>query len=450
MTVSDRHPEYTADREIEWRLMRDSYEGESGMKRRTILYLPMPPAWRNFPDQGASAYLAYITRARYPEILSSAVRGMAGVIHGQEWQIELPPGLEYITERATSDGLPLEMFSRRITTELLLTGRYAVATDAPPNGGDPYLVGYGAETLINWDENQDFYAFQEVDYRRDGMTWDKVLMTRVMELDETGRYVQRIFDDGIEVQRIEPTLRGGGRMDFVPVAVGGAMDMDLKPDSPPLIGVARAALAHYQINADYRMALYMAYQDTLFIYNAEKAPTAVGAGVVVSLTSAEVGKDVRAEYLSPSGNAIEAHERAMDREQQAAVRSGAQLFDNTPRGQESGEARRLRFSAETATLATIAGSSAAILERALRNAAIMAGLDPEAVVVKPPQNMLEGRLDGAEVTALVGAWEKGAFGYTTLYENLQRGRIASMERTAEQEEALILAGREALPDDQVM
>jgi hypothetical protein len=214
-----------------------------------------------------------------------------------------------------------------------------------------------------------------------------------------------------------------------------------------LIGVARAALAHYQLNADYRMALYMAYQDTLFIYNAETAPTAVGAGVVVALTSAEVGKDVRAEYLAPSGNAIQAHERAMDREQQAAVKSGAQMFDNTPRGQESGEARRLRFSAETATLATIAGSSAAILERALRNAAIMAGADPLAVVVSPPQNMLEGRLDGSDVTALVSAWEKGAFGYQTLYENLQRGRIASPERTAEDEEALIVARRDGLPDD---
>jgi hypothetical protein len=383
MTVSDRHPEYTADREVEWRLMRDSYEGESAIKRRNILYLPMPGAWKAMTDGGTSAYLAYITRARYPEIVSSAVRGMTGVIHGQEWQIELPPGLEYITESATADKMPLEMFSRRITTELLLTGRYAVVTDAPQGGGDPYLVGYGAETLINWDETQDFYAFQETVNRRDGMSWDKVLVTRVFELVD-GLYVQRVFDDNVLVEEIEPKTRGGVRMDFLPVAVGGAMDLDLKPDAPPFIGVARSALAHYQLNADYRMALYMAYQDTLFIYNATEKPSAVGAGVVVALQSSEIGKDVRAEYLSPSGQSIQAHERAMDREQQSAVRSGAQLFDNTPRGQESGEARRLRFSAETATLATIAGSSAAILERALRNAAIMAGADPMQVVVRPP------------------------------------------------------------------
>lgn len=449
MAVSDFHPQYTVERRNEWRLMRDSYEGESAMKTRGVLYLPKPPAWSKMSDQGAGAYLAYITRARYPEIVSTTVRGMVGVIHGQEWQIDLPPGLEYITERATAEGLPLEMFARKVTTELLLTGRYSVLTDAPDTGGDPYLVGYGAETLINWDEAGDFYAFEEMENRRTGSQWDQIKRTRILELED-GVYVQRLYDDGLQVgEDIIPTLRGGGRLDFIPVAIGGAMDTDLKPDVPPMIGVARAALAHYQINADYRMALYMAYQDTLFIYNAQEKPEAVGAGVVVSLTSSEIGKDVRAEYLAPSGASIQAHERAMDREQQSATRSGAQLFDNTPRGQESGEARRLRFSAETATLATIAGSSAAILEKALRHAAIMAGVDPEAVVVKPPQNMLEGQLEGNDVTALVSAWERGAFGYQTLYENLQRGRIASMERTAEDEEAIIAAGR-GLPDDEIL
>jgi len=124
----------------------------------------------------------------------------------------------------------------------------------------------------------------------------------------------------------------------------------------------------------------------------------------------------------------------MDREQQSAIRSGAQMFDNTPRGQESGKARRLRFSAETATLSSVVNSSGAILESALKQAAIMAGANPDEVVVAPPQNLLEGRLDAGEIQALVNAWERGAFGYATLYENLQRGRIASPERTYEDEE----------------
>jgi hypothetical protein len=67
----------------------------------------------------------------------------------------------------------------------------------------------------------------------------------------------------------------------------------------------------------------------------------------------------------------------------------------------------------------------------------MAGANPDEVVVTPPGNMLEGRLDATEVQALVGAWEAGAFGYQTLYENLQRGRIASPERTFEEELGMV-------------
>jgi hypothetical protein len=451
MSVSTRHPEYTTSRLTEWELMRHAYEGESAIKRYTELYLPLLPGWRDVANRD-ELYLGYIRRARFPEIVSSAIRSMIGIVHGKDWQIELP-GMEYLHERATKDGLTLDAFTRRVTLELLTTGRYAVISDAPntERGGDPYLCGYNAESFINWDENdQSFYVFQEEKNVRNGFVWRKVLRTRVLELVD-GRYVQSVYDDGSLVDMIEPALPNRGPMNFIPVAVGGAMDMDLKPDTPPLIGVARAAVSHYQIYADWRTALFMAYQDTLVIHNAsdDSLPASVGAGVMISLKSAEIGKDTRAEYLSPSGKSIEAHERGMDREQQTAIRSGAALFDNTEgSGQESGEARRLRFSAETATLQSIANASAAIVEKAIRNAAMMKGLAPEGIIVKPPTDMLEGRLDATGITALVSAWEKRAFSYTTLHENLQRGGVVSMDRTPDDEYALIESEEvRALPSD---
>lgn len=454
MAVSTRHPDYTTSRLNEWELMRHAYEGESAIKRYTERYLPMPPGWKGLSTKAREdAYLTYLLRARFPEITANAIRSMIGILHSQEWHKELP-GMEHLIERATKDGLTLDTFSKRITIELLLTGRYSVATDAPDDerGGDPYLCGYNAESLINWDENdQTFYVFEETVDVRDGFVWNTVLRTRVFEL-QGGRYVQSVYDDGTLIEVKEPMLPSRTTMPNVPVVVGGAMDMDLKPDTPPLIGVARAAVAHYQLYADWRTALYMAYQDTLVIHNAtaESLPKSVGAGVLIALQSAEQGKDTRAEYIAPSGTSIEAHERAMDREQQSAIKSGASMFDNTKReGQESGEARRLRFSAETATLSTIANASAAILEKAIRNGAMMKGLDPEAIIVRPPDNLLEGRLDGQELTALVNAWERGAFSHTTLHENLQRGRIASMDRDADEEAALIDTIRD-LPEPSVV
>jgi hypothetical protein len=437
ITGTETHPDYDTNIQEEWRLMRDAYRGEIAIKRRRENYLPMPTGYKAHPggtNATDSLYQAYIMRARFPEIVSASIRGMVGIAHGQEWQIEMPNALMYLWENSDGKGMPLEALSKKITTELLITGRQGMLADAPPDGGDIYLAPYMAEEIINWSEDDDFYVLREKVRVRNGMGWTDVTKTRALELIE-GRYVQRVYMDGNLTEEYEPRGRGGAALQMIPFTIGGAMDLDLTPDTPPLIGVARAALAHYQLNADYRLQLFMSGQETLFIYNANEEPEAVGAGVVVSLTPSEIGKELRAEYVGPAGTGMAAHVIAMDREQAAAARSGAQLFDNSPRAQESGEARRLRFSAETATLTSIVGASALILERSLKQAAIMAGANPDEVVVKPPSNLLEGRMDAATLTALVGAWEKGAFGYTTLYENLQQGRIASMERDATEEQA---------------
>lgn len=437
------HPDYTAEVAEEWRLMRDAYRGETAIKKAGERYLPMPSGYKFHPggtDIGNQMYEAYKARARFPEIVNNAIRSMVGIAHGQEWQIEVPAALEPLWENSDGKGLPLEALSRRVTMELLITGRYALMVDAPPEGGDIYLAGYSAEEIINWSDDDDFYVLREVERIRSGMGWTDAIKTRELELVD-GRYVQRVYMDGELEAEYEPRARGGAALDMIPITLGGAMDLDLKPDAPPLIGVARACISHYQLNADYRLQLYMSGQETLFIYNVqqENIPKVVGASVVIGIESSDGSKEPKAEYVGPTGVGIDAHVVAMDREQLSAVRSGAQMFDNTSRGQESGEARRLRFSAETATLTSIVGASAMILERTLKQAAIMAGANPDEVFVTPPANLLEGRLDPQELSALVASWTGGAISYETLYANLQRGRIATTERDAQAEKMLIEA-----------
>ena len=417
--------------------MRDAYRGESAIKSAGQRYLLPLDGWELRSDGGASKYKLFLFRARFPEVVSNAIRSMVGIAHGQEWQIEMPAALEPLWENSDGKGLPLEALSKRITMELLITGRYALMVDAPPTGGDIYLAGYAAEEVINWSENDDYYVLREVVRERSGMGWTDVIKTRELELVD-GRYVQRVYMDGTLTEEYKPRARGGAALDMIPLTLGGSMDLDMKPNAPPLIGVARACVAGYQLYALYRNALELGNISTLVGYDVETPPKAIGPGVYIDIKSSS-DRQAKLEYVSPSGLEIDSLVTAMDREQMAAVRSGAQLFDNTPRGQESGEARRLRFSAETATLTSIVGASAMILERALKQAAIMSGTNPDEVVVTPPANLLEGRLDAQELTALVASWTGGAISYETLYANLQRGRIASVERTAEEEAALIEA-----------
>ena len=433
MGVSSLHPSITPQRLAEWQVMRDTMAGQEHIKAKAERYLPMPGGFRAQPDGGQAAYQAYRKRSDFPEIVAPAIAAMVGIVHSKESQIEMPDAMMGIWENADGHGLTLEAFHRRITRNLLLMGRYAVLADAPMGGGDPYLTGYSAEAVINWD--RDWFVLDESEMVRDGFTWDFVNRYRVVELVD-GRYVATLYDgDSGAVEVVTPTMQGGGALELVPLAIGNARDLVPDAETPPLIGVGNAAVSIYQLSADYRHQLYMSGQETLVAINGP-APEAVGAGVVHQMDgNGDLPPDLK--YVSPSCAGIDAHKEAMQEQRRSAAEAGARMFDQGERAQESGEARRLRFAAETASIMSVALVSAGLLERGLRYIAMMRGVDPSQVVVTPPADLMDTTMSPQDYAALFAVYERGGMSWDTFYEAGRKGGIMSAERDAEQEFALI-------------
>src|SRR5690606_37966438 len=118
-------------------------------------------------------------RAEFPDLVALTVRGAVGTMLDKSAVIELPMEMEPLLEKATRDGLTLEALHRRIATEVMLTGRYGVLPGIAVDG-TPYLAGYVAESIINWDTDAnnvaDFVVLDESGYVRDPETnkWDTV------------------------------------------------------------------------------------------------------------------------------------------------------------------------------------------------------------------------------------------------------------------------------------
>ncbi|MDF2797434.1 MAG: 62kDa structural protein [Devosia sp.] len=438
--VDTKHPEYIARADL-WQLMRDTSGGEADVKAAGEEYLPQPSGFKAQPDGGRVLYAAYQKRAQFPEIVHPTIHGMVGVIHRTEAQIEMPAAMEPLWEKATKDGLPLEALHRRITAELLTTGRYSLLADAASEGSDlPWLAGYSAEALINWSDDRSMFVLDESGLRREGFRWEQQQRYRVLELKD-GRYTVQTYTGTQRApgEAIGPTGRGGAALTGIPLVVIGARDLSLPPELPPLMGVARAAIALYQLSADYRWQLFMTGQETLVVINGD-APTAVGAGAVIAIKQGDQQGTPDVKYVGPAGTGIAAHRVAMQDERQNAAQSGARMFNSSEnKTAESGDALRIRFAAETATLTSIAQSSAQGLEKALRHIAVMIGHNPEEVTVKPNLSFVDSSLTPQEAAQLVSVWQSGALSKQTVYENLQRGEIASAERSFEEEQALIEA-----------
>jgi hypothetical protein len=413
-------------------------------------------------------YEAYKLRAQFPDLMAPTVQGMLGIIHHGEAQIEgLEEGspLEDMWEKATPEGLPLETLHKRITEEILTVGRVALLVDLPPEGGDlPWIAFYKAESLINWSESKNFFVLEE-DYRvRNGFSWDGKKRYRILELtdevyqvevvDEDGRPIlqddetlaDQDVQEGIATSVVVPQVRGGKPLEQIPLVVAGSRDLSLEPDQIPLIGVTRAAYAIYRLDADYRHQLFMSGQETLFYIGLDPkdVPEYVGAGVGIAIPE---GGD--AKYVGPTGAGIEAHKTAIDDERSVAAEAGSRMFAvGDKKAAESGEALRIRARAGSATLVSVAQTSAAALETCLRFCAQLVGEDPTKIIVKPNLNFLDTDMTADEANKQVELWMNKVISYETLYANLQRGRIASEERTAEEEQELVAEEEAAsMPDD---
>ena len=186
----------------------------------------------------------------------------------------------------------------------------------------------------------------------------------------------------------------------MPFVLANATDVTETVHTPPLYGVARAALDIYQLTADYRYQLFMSGQEQLVAINGE-APDVVGAGSAHSMIGTE-GVTPDLKYVSPTCKGIESHKVAIDNYREEAALAGARLLHKESRSQESGEARRLRNRSEVASLQSVVMVSCAMLEKSLKNTALILGQNPDDVVVTAPKDILDTSMSMSDLQQRFG------------------------------------------------
>lgn len=440
------HPAYDAFAPA-WRLMRDCMAGEDEVKAKGEAYLPMKSGTRAIADPTLrqAAYDAYKLRAEFPELVAPTVRGAVGTMLDQPPAIELPAGMEALRERATRDDLSLEALHRRIATELMITGRYGVLPGLSANG-EPYLAGYIAEAITNWDtdseQRPDWLMLNESRLVLDRSTgkWEQRDQYRECSV-EGGSYGAREWVKGgagwTATEVVEAATRKREPLTELPFVFIDTNDLTPDPDDVPLYGLGKLAVRIYRLDADYTFALHMTSEPTPwangFADPAEavkngQAPTTLGSSKLWLLP-----EGATAGYLEFTGPGLAAQQQAIQDSLNRAVVFGAQLLTDTQRTAESGEAIKLRLGNQTSTLKTIAMNSAAGLERALRNLAKWMGEDPEQVRVRPNTDFFDHTLSAQEITAIVKGWLDGAYSWETTFDRLRKGGVINPEVTAEEE-----------------
>lgn len=452
--ITVRHPEYDAFAPS-WELLRNAFEGEDAVKSAGQKYLPLKNGLAKLMESAShralaqAAYDAYKARAEFPDLVALTVRGAVGTILDQAAEIELPPELEPLREKATRDGLTLEALHRRIATEVMLTGRYGLLPGIAADGS-PYLAGYIAESIINWDQDEenvaDFVVLDESGYVRDRESneWETVEKYRECFV-EGGRYGARVWTKGKEGWEVGEVVEASDRkqrpLGFLPMVFVGSNDLTPDPDDVPLYGLAKLSVRIYQLDADLRQTLHYTSEPTPMVSGYDDPQEAIKNGQVpqgIGGTNIWVlPKDGRGEFLEFTGAGAEAQHTEIKTAYDRAVMFGAQMLAEKGGANESGEAKRVRLDSQHSTLKGIAMTSASGLEKALRNVAIWIGANPDAVKVTPNLDFFDHTLGAQEITAIVKAWQDTAISWRTAFDRLKAGGVVPEDRTAEEELALM-------------
>lgn len=474
MPVTTQHELYV-EMDPQWLMMRDILAGEQRIKSRGTTYLPKPDGMRAREDATGDKdpYLNFKARAQVPDWLSPALRSMIGLAFKADPVIELPPRLESLRDRATPSGEALIDLARRALRNVLLTGRYGILPDIADNGGQPVLLGYRAESIINWRE-----AAESGDRRLElAVLAEKALSPantdifapqyddqyRVLQLIE-GRYQVELWRQTVNTDTQQPppavkSLRPGGGyiadddarqplsqrtgqpLEFIPLVIIGSTGLLADPDDIPLIGMGRAVIACYQHSASYEHALYLCSQPTPVLTGVDREDLdevtgkVIGSGAVWCLPS----PDSDAKYLevSQTGGLSELR-LAMARDRDQAAEAGARVMDQD--GVESGEARKARQTDQQATLHSCADTVSRGLTQALRNLAVWHGDDPDAVRFDLTADYSDADVDAALLRVLSEGVAKATTPRSVLYEALRLAKLTELsdedlDETIEQEGA---------------
>jgi len=456
MSIETTHPEYGL-KEDDWRQMRDTIAGQRTIKQATFLYLPATKGMvldgvKTGAEPGLSSYYAYRDRAQFLELVSDAIQIMIGIMHREEAEILLPKEMEPLRANATRRGESLLTLLRRLNVNQLSYGRIGALADIAEGASLPHIVTYQAESITNWDD------FRSVETDRDKLNfvvtsedawlrgaegqaafdWTQKTRYRVFQIGENGFYESFVKENDSSMEPVTPLFEGRS-LDFVPFTFIGANDLESSPGIIPLLGLSNAALTIYRGDADYRQSIHMLGQDTLVLIGDMSAedgdnpdsPTRIGAGSKIQLPV-----DGDAKFIGIDSNGVPEQRKSLSDDKKAAAAQGARLLENTGSQAESGEALRIRVTAKTTTLHSIALAGAAGLENTLKQIAQWIGADPEKVKVTANLDFVEDSATAEDIVKMMEAKFRGVpLSYESIHQWLQKNDVTN--RTFDEEIAQI-------------
>lgn len=454
-----------------WSMVRDAVEGEYAVKAAGDAYLP------KLTGASDAEYNAYKRRALFFEATRRTLSGLIGMVTRKEPQIEASESTkEGFLSRLTKDGQSLNALSQIVMRETLMLNKYGLLADLPKvitKKSEPWLVGYTAETMINWKYGVDESGRQmlvrmvlEEEYEQTdptdrfkavhNMQWRvlEVLLREVAEADNmpaSENQVEQVLpiqpagtnliyrvqvwrkrkdstdaaiaasssdEEFIMHDEFFPAFQGKA-MITIPFVVITAEDEDKEDQKPPLEGLASINMSHYRTSADLEHGRHFTALPTPYVIGlAEQQELTIGSSKAWMIAGVSA-QEVKIGMLEFSGQGLEALENAMEEKQKQMVVLGARLLEETKKSVEAFETHQLRSAGEQSILASVTTGVSEGINEALD---IIEGWDPSLgkITLQLNTDFIIIGMDPTMLTALIAAMQASRMSFKTFFFNMQQ------------------------------
>ena len=423
-----------------WTRIRDANTGEHAVRQKaTTEYLRIPKHMK-FDQVGP-----YADSALWFGATGRTVDGLTSTIMRRPAQINLPKEMLAWLKSVDRRGTPIEVFITALVREVISIGRFGVLIDMLSTGGDPYLAGYTAESIINWRSMVVGGAPQlslvvlqeskETPKPDDPFATETRDRYRVLQLGPTDGGGPNVYTQTIwEKQKvaggretlvaiegpITPTRRGEP-LDFIPFQFFAPANLDAAISDSPIEGLVSINLSHYRTSAEIEHSAWHVGHPTYVVIGKlqgsnDSTELQVGPSTAWQI---EQGGDVKIIQAGPGG--LAALENRLTKKEEMMAVLGARLLEPRKTGVESAVAIDMRHRGERSLLGSIAGTTERGLSRALSVAAWWITGQKDMATVELNKDFSTAAMSPAELVQLVTAWQSGGIGGETLFYNLKAG-----------------------------
>jgi len=464
-------------------MIRDAVDGEYAVKLAGSTYLP------RLIKQSDPEYDAYRMRALFFEATRRTLNGLVGMVMRKDPAVEAKETtVENFLKHLTKNNLSLNGFASVVMHETLMMNKYGILADLPPQittASEPWLVGYPAESMINWDYDidadgktiltrmvleEEYESVKEddrfvVEHKKQWRVLELVAMDLVlidieaMEnppaiiFNPQQRNVYRVqvwrakkdlegaagagarADDFTLVEEFFP-LKQGVAMDAIPFVVVTSEDEDDEEQKPPIEGLASVNMSHYRTSADLEWGRHWTALPTPYIVGlSEQQDLSIGSSKAWVITGVDASQ-VKVGMLEFAGQGLSALENALVEKQQQMAILGARLLEEQKKAAEAFETHELRAAGEHSVLASVAngvseGLNAALAWMTLWDASL------GAMIVKLNTEFVSIGMSPEFLTSMLKALQASRMSFKTFFFNMQQRGMYPEDHTEEDEVGLI-------------